>query len=207
MMEEFEVVVDKKYMFEYWENFKKVAFLPQNRTAKTLMQKTQIDNAPVEKPGYIWNVFAGDPDGRDKACSFGEIGGWKGKNLNLKGFLYQDFDAREKNDHFSFEILHTSALCSIEILMEEIEMVAAQMQRFDYRAKSKEIALFFGNFESSTNRECSIETLVGGIIPVDSENNELYSRKNKTFLQFINILAVGIMIERWKVLVSQPNQP
>ena len=55
---------------------------------------------------------------------------------------YQDTDAREKNNDFLIDYLSISAVFSISILMEEIELLLAQKYKFEKRAKSKQIALF-----------------------------------------------------------------
>ena len=54
----------------------------------------------------------------------------------------QDIDTREKNKDLLLENLSTSAVFSIEILVEKTELVVPQKLKFEYRAKSKEIVLF-----------------------------------------------------------------
>ena len=64
------------------------------------------------------------------------------EKLKLKCFSflefsdYQDTDAREKNNDFLDEYLSTSAVLSIEILMEKSELVVAENLKFENRAKS-----------------------------------------------------------------------
>ena len=50
----------------------------------------------------------------------------KNKMFSLEVFDYQDTDAREKNNDCSIDYSSTSVLFSIDILMEEIELLVTQ---------------------------------------------------------------------------------
>ena len=50
---------------------------------------------------------------------------------------YQESGANEKNNCFLIEYSSTSALFLIKILMEEIEFVVAENEKFENRTKSK----------------------------------------------------------------------
>ena len=56
--------------------------------------------------------------------------------FSLEASNYQDIDVRQKINDFLVEYLSASAVFSIEILMEEIELVMAQNWKIEYRAKS-----------------------------------------------------------------------
>ena len=49
---------------------------------------------------------------------------------------YQITDAGEKNNEFSVEYSSTSVLFSLQISMEEMGVVVAENQKFEFRAKS-----------------------------------------------------------------------
>ena len=102
------------------------------------MQGLQIDNFPMEGVSIFLDA---DPDRRDEACSFGEIWVWISRKIKTKMFSleisnYRDTDAREKNNDLLAEYSSTSAVFSIEFLIEEIELVVSQNQKFEYPAKS-----------------------------------------------------------------------
>ena len=83
------------------------------------------------QPLYNWKVFDADPDEKDETCSYDEIWVWIPRKIEFKMIFlevsdYQDTDPREKNNDILVEYSSTSAVFSIEILMEEIELVVAQ---------------------------------------------------------------------------------
>ena len=107
---------------------------------------------------------------------------------------YHDNDAREKNNDFLIEHVSISAVFSIEVLMEEFELVVAGNYRFENRAEEKKH--FLENLgchgsdawiktksllidSSCANRKCLMDTLVGQIIPVPTEKYYLdYGNKS-----------------------------
>ena len=108
---------------------------------------------------------------------------------------YKDTDARGTGMMFSVEYSPTSAISSIVIKLEEIALLVAQKnKKKECWAKSKSIA-FFGMSGlsrircternrgclielSSTNRKCSMDTLVGGSNNVITEKYE-FDYRNK----------------------------
>ena len=112
------------------------------RTVKSLIQATQIDNSSIRNllPTRLrWMSTLVEQ------INFVVLGKYefecrkrtKPKKFSLEVKYYQDTDAREKNNNFSSEYSSTSALFSIEILTEEIEILVAQKPKFDGRAKPK----------------------------------------------------------------------
>ena len=96
------------------------------RTVKTLMQGTQIDDSPIEKSSTT-RMFS-MPTLIKKIKPVVLVKYEFAYREKLKsGFLefsdYQDTDSREKNNNFLVGYSCTSAVFSIEILMEEIELV------------------------------------------------------------------------------------
>ena len=59
------------------------------------------------------------------------------KLFSLELSDFQDFDAREKNNVFSVENSSTGAVFSIDNLLEKIERVVPENQKFEYRVKRK----------------------------------------------------------------------
>ena len=77
------------------------------------------------------NIFDADPDRRDK-----EIKSVKSIKAKIKMFSVefpedQNEDPREKNNDFSLKYSSTSAVFSVEIFMEEIELMVADNQKFE----------------------------------------------------------------------------
>ena len=70
--------------------------------------------------------------------------------FSLESWDCQSADKKEKNSNFLDEYSCSGAVFSIETSMEEIELVVAENWKFEYRAKSKEIALFW-NIWTITN--------------------------------------------------------
>ena len=62
------------------------------------------------------------------------------KNQNISIFLknsdFQDTDVIEKINEFLDGYSPTSAVFSVELLMDETELVVAEIKEFEYRAKS-----------------------------------------------------------------------
>ena len=144
------------------------------------MQTRPMDNCPIENPSTT-------------------------EKFSMPTLIEETKPARQKDKDFLVENSSTSAVFSIEILVEEIEWVVAQNYKFEYRAKS--IIRILWNIwtvdchetdacfktkgclieSCSTNGKCSMETLVGGIIPVVTEKSEFDYRKKTKILNFVNL--------------------
>ena len=85
------------------------------------MQGTRIGNSPIEKFSTTGNFAM--PVVLLK-CEF-EYRKFK-SNSFLRNFATQDSDARVQNNGFLVEYPYASAVFSIEILMEEIELLMAE---------------------------------------------------------------------------------
>ena len=102
---------------------------------------------------YYWKIFNIDPDGRDKACSFGEIGVSLSRRIKIKWFSlefsdYQDYNAKEKHLDFSIDCSCTNAVFSFDMLIEENQFVVAGNWKFEDRSLSTRSALV-GRFRVS----------------------------------------------------------
>ena len=117
---------------------KKVAFLGNIGFLRHWCKENKSANF-WSKISLYPDFFGADPDWGDKACSCSEI--WvrisrknKSKMFSLEASDYQDTDAIEENHDFLVEYSSTSVVFSMEILMEEIELVVAQNWMFEHRA-------------------------------------------------------------------------
>ena len=86
------------------------------------MQGTRIGNSPIEKFSTTGKFAM--PVVLLK-CEFEYRKKFKSKCF-LRNFATQDSDARVQNNGFLVEYPHASAVFSIEILMEEIELLVAE---------------------------------------------------------------------------------
>ena len=99
------------------------------RTVGTLMQGLHIDNSAIEKFSITRKLSMSTLMGEIKPVvlvtdkfEYRE----KLKCFRLEVSEYQDSDEREKNDEIFVDYSSTSALCSIVILMNEIELLVAE---------------------------------------------------------------------------------
>ena len=69
----------------------------------------------------------------------------------MENLDHQDTDAKEKNNDFSVEYSYASAVFSVQILVEEIELVEAENEKFRVSSETK-LNSTFGKFGKSRIR-------------------------------------------------------
>ena len=126
-MEEFELVVPEEYKLEKGAEEKSTVSW-KFRTVKTLMQRTQIDNSPIENLSTSRTFPMPTLIGEIQHVVLVKFEFEYREKLKLQSFFwkFQDSDAIKNNNDFLVEYSSTSAAFLCEILMEGIELMVSQ---------------------------------------------------------------------------------
>ena len=104
------------------------------------MQGTEIDNSPIDSFPITKKISLQALKKERKPVVLEKYDFENRKRLKLTCLLWNFWTTRilmgEKNDDFLVKSSSTSAVSSIEILLEEIERVVAEKKTFEYRTKS-----------------------------------------------------------------------
>ena len=109
------------------------------------MQGTQTDNSPLENLSTTWTFWCSlwsNIWSLQFECNMSLKIEKKNKMFSLEVSDYQDSAAKKRNNEFLVKYSYKSTAFSIEVWMEEIQLMAAENWKLEDRANAKWIALF-----------------------------------------------------------------